>query len=181
MTLVNHAMEIVTQPVDYEVEIGGTATFSVKANGAVSYQWQFNNGVNGWMNTGSEGATTDTITVVCNSARYAYKYRCIVTDKDGKTLITDSVKMKDPNIIVDEVTYGKIGESTLQVMSYNGNATSLVIPTTIEVDGRIYTVTEIGEEAFMGNTYLESIDLPDTITVIHSRAFKNCSNLSVMK
>ena len=38
----------------------------------------------------------------------------------------------------------------------------------------------IGEEPFMGNATLVSIDLPDSITAIRARAFKNCTSLSQM-
>ena len=62
------------------------------------------------------------------------------------------------------------------VVSYAGNSASVVIPEV--VDGK--TVTQIGEGAFEENTALESIDLPDTITIIGKRAFKGCSNLSQM-
>ena len=83
----------------------------------------------------------------------------------------------DVSIILNDVTYEPLTDTTCAVISYSGSANSLVIPGT--VNGM--TVTEIGEEAFMDNKYLVSIDLPDTITVIRARAFKNCSNLSEMK
>ena len=35
--------------------------------------------------------------------------------------------------------------------------------------------------AFMGNTSVKSVDLPDSIAIIHARAFKDCTNLSEMK
>ena len=79
--------------------------------------------------------------------------------------------------IINDVTYAAITSATCKVVSYSGTATSLTIPETVEG----MTVVEIGEEAFMDNKYLVSIDLPDTITVIRARAFKNCSNLSEMK
>ena len=85
------------------------------------------------------------------------------------------------DIIVNGVTYERITDPTtqnvsLRVKSYAGSVSSLVIPTVVEG----LTVTEIGEEAFMGNTTLTSIDLPNSITVIRARAFKNCTNLSSM-
>ena len=80
------------------------------------------------------------------------------------------------DIVVNDVTYQKLTDTTCLVKSYAGSATSLTIPDKIEG----MTVTEIGEEAFMDNKKLVSIDLPDTITVIRARAFKNCSNLSDM-
>ena len=43
-----------------------------------------------------------------------------------------------------------------------------------------YTVTVIGECAFENKTFIECIDLPDTITVIKRRAFAGCTNLREM-
>ncbi len=65
----------------------------------------------------------------------------------------------------------------MSVVSYTGSATAITIPANPR-EG--YTVTEIGEEAFMGNTALVSIDLPDTVTAIRARAFKGCTSLSQM-
>jgi len=173
------AFEIVKQPEDFEVEIGGTATFSVEATGAVSYQWQFKSSKT-WSNTSSTGATTDTISVVCTEARYNYQYRCILTDKDGNTLTTNAVKMVNPNIVLNEVTYTILEGQDVQIFSYTGSASDLIIPETVEKNGVVYTVKKVGDSAFEGNTTLISIDLPDTITVIGKRAFAGCTSLSTM-
>ena len=171
------AFEIVTQPVDCEVAVGGTATFTVEATSVVSYQWQYKrSSTAAWSNTSSTGATTDTITVECNTTRYNYLYRCVLTGKDGTTLITDEVKMVNPNIVLDGVTYQKLDESTVTVVSYTGSASTVVIPEIVEG----YTVTAIAPDAFKENTILTSITLPNTITVIGARAFKGCTALSQM-
>lgn len=39
------------------------------------------------------------------------------------------------------------------------------------------TITEIGDSAFAGNTYLETVFIPATITRIQKNAFKNCSSI----
>ena len=52
--------------------------------------------------------------------------------------------------------------------------TKLVIPTTI--DG--YTVTSIGEEAFLRCTGLTSITIPESVTSIGSSAFSGCTSLA---
>ena len=81
-------------------------------------------------------------------------------------------------IVVGDVTYRIIEDTnTVVVAAYAGSSSSLTIPQ--EVEG--YTVTQIGESAFEGNTTLQSIDLPDTIVIIGKRAFAGCSSLSEMK
>jgi len=67
-------------------------------------------------------------------------------------------------------------ESGATIMGYTGSEASVTVPETINE----LTVTEIGDGAFEGNTTLEAIDLPDSITVIGVKAFANCSNLAVM-
>ncbi|MCM1071419.1 MAG: leucine-rich repeat domain-containing protein [Bacteroides sp.] len=54
--------------------------------------------------------------------------------------------------------------------------TSITVPTTIESDGDIYTVTGVGPNVFSGLRNLESVSLPSTITTIGSGAF-SCSGL----
>ncbi|MBR4730550.1 MAG: leucine-rich repeat protein [Prevotella sp.] len=80
---------------------------------------------------------------------------------------------------VDGITYVWTSESTVKVAGCTNSASSITIPTKVDS----YDVTEIGEGAFMGNEYLVSIDLSESdspITTIGNRAFKGCTNLSVI-
>ena len=173
--------EIVNQPLDSETAVGDMASFSVEATGVASYQWQYSmNGGKTWHNNSGDAAKTATFSIQATEARYGYKYRCKLTGADGTELITDVVAILSNAIIIDEVTYKTIDDSTCMVVSYAGSASSLIIPESIEHNGKNLTVVEIGTEAFMNNTILVSIDLPDTITVIRARAFKGCSKLSDM-
>ena len=159
--------------------MGDTAVFSVKAENVASYQWQLStNGGKTWNNS----STKDTMSFTLTAARMGYQVKCILTGLDGTTIETQVCKIIDPNITDSNgVIYEILEGTTLLVKSYSGNASSLVIVPTLEHNGTTYTVTEIGEEAFMDNISLTSIDLPDTIVIIHARAFKNCSNLREMK
>jgi hypothetical protein len=163
--------------------VGDTVQFTAvaeNAKGEVTYRWQFSkDGGETWANTSATGYKTDTITIIVTNAKYAYLYRCTVTAENG-VVETNAVKIVSPWIL-DNVQYEKIDAANCRVIGYTGTAASVVIPTTVEFDGAEYTVTEIGEEAFMGNTSLSSIDLPNTITAIRARAFKNCTSLSEMK
>ena len=175
------AVSIQQQPLDSETAVGDMASFSVEATGVASYQWQYSmNGGKTWHNNSGDAAKTATFSIQATEARYGYKYRCKLTGADGTELITDVVAILSNAIIIDEVTYKTIDDSTCMVVSYAGSASSLIIPESIEHNGKNLTVVEIGTEAFMNNTILVSIDLPDTITVIRARAFKGCSKLSDM-
>ena len=164
-----------TAKVDDNVVI--TATVS-GTTGTVAYQWQVSkDGGNTWTNTGLAGNKTEELRFVATKARLANQYRCAVTDENG-TWYSNEVQVElEKNIVWNDVLYKILTPSTCSVSSYTGNETTLVIPETVEG----MTVTEIGEEAFMGNASLESIDLPDTIIIIRARAFKNCTNLREMK
>ena len=54
----------------------------------------------------------------------------------------------------------------------------LVIPETIAIDGKEYTVTEIGTYAFLNNGSITSVTLPATVEIINNRAFFDCWNIN---
>ena len=60
------------------------------------------------------------------------------------------------------------------ITSYHGDASVLVIPSTM--DG--YDVIAIGESVFKEHSELTSVTIPDTVKEIHYEAFASCSNLS---
>ena len=59
---------------------------------------------------------------------------------------------------------------------YNDEKNPLVIPPTVENDGKTYTVVEIGKYTFEGQTGLKSITLPNTLQRIDSWAFHATNN-----
>ena len=54
------------------------------------------------------------------------------------------------------------------------------IPEKVEIDNVEYTVTEIAEDAFKGNTELTEVTIPRTVTTIGSGAFEGCTNLKAI-
>ena len=56
--------------------------------------------------------------------------------------------------------------------------TDIVIPSKVKDSvGTVYSVTEIGSNAFYGCTSLQSVTIPDSVTEIGSQAFSGCSSL----
>ena len=63
---------------------------------------------------------------------------------------------------------------------YSGSAPkgNLVIPETVEYEGVNYTVTAISSMAFENCTGLDSVTIPNSVTIISDGSFKGCDNLT---
>ncbi|MCR5570413.1 MAG: leucine-rich repeat domain-containing protein [Paludibacteraceae bacterium] len=59
----------------------------------------------------------------------------------------------------------------------NSYSFEVVIPEEVEIEGKKYKVTEIGESAFNSNC-IERVKIPHTITLIGNEAFRHCENLT---
>ena len=157
-------------------------SFTIAVTDADNLQWQADKGDGkGWVNleegTTWQGVTTDTLTFTATNTRATYQYRCVVSNSAG-SVESDVVTLTIGVIIeIDDVVYEALTDTTCKVTSYKGTSSSIVIPEMVQG----MTVTEIGEEAFMNNETIVSIDLPDTVIVIRARAFKGCTQLSEMK
>ena len=55
--------------------------------------------------------------------------------------------------------------------AYSGN---VVIPSTVEYNGMVYSVTSLGESAFSNCSSLTSVTIPNSVTSIGSDAFDGC-------
>ena len=78
----------------------------------------------------------------------------------------------------DGIQYVIIDEEAV-VTRYVGTSTNVEIPTTIEINGKTYDVTSIGERAFESCSSLKRIIIPSSITNIRYYAFSNCSSLTI--
>ncbi len=172
---------ITKQPESVQNIIGETAVFHVEAVGnGLTYQWFYMyGGATEFKVASYTGSKTDTMEIEIIRSRNGHQYYCQITDEDGYTLNTEIVKLTvlADTFVVDNVTYHILDANTVEVQSYAGTAASLTIPAT--VNG--YNVVRVGDAAFEGNATLASIDLPDSIQTIGSRAFANCSSLSEVK
>ena len=169
--------EEVTAPKDTYTDV----TVTVEGGTAQSYKWQwFKEGSTKFNDVGTSGyrnADTDTIRILAGEGRNGWKYRCIVTLTDGSEVTSNEMTLivAVTDVTINDVVYSKLTDTTCYVKAYIGNGTAV----TVEANVNGLTVTEIGESAFEGKA-IESIALPNSITVIHKYAFKNCTNLSSM-
>ena len=75
---------------------------------------------------------------------------------------------------VGEFLFTSVGNNTWRLDKYTGSRTNVYIPSMYN-NG---TVIEINEEAFSGNTSMQTLVIPDTVTSIGARAFSGCVNLT---
>ena len=82
-------------------------------------------------------------------------------------------------VTIDNVTYD-INESRGSAVLTDGKSVRRVnydVPSSIQTSTSTYTVTEIGEQAFSGNTNIKNVVIPQSVTTIGDYAFKNCNQL----
>lgn len=88
---------------------------------------------------------------------------------------------------VNGIYYQVTGENTCRVMpdapegpttnSYEGN---IIVPSTVEIDGKTYKVNEIGKDAFSHCWDLTGVTLPPTIERLDSNAFASSRGITSM-
>ena len=110
------------------------------------------------------------------------KYYTPVYNGTGRRTVSsyiDSGLVLDSSASGDTVTYKPAYDYTLDdegnatITKYNGYAHYIDIPEYI--DG--HKVVAIGSRAFEGNTYVQSVGIPDGVTTIGDCAFYKCNNL----
>ena len=72
----------------------------------------------------------------------------------------------------------KTAEVTYKTDSYNSYTRNVVIPKNISINNVFYSVTSIGNGAFLGCSGLISVSIPNSVTSIGGASFMNCSNLT---
>ena len=88
-------LAITSQPVSVSMNAGGYAYFKVSAVGeSVKYQWQYRTPSNStWLNATATGNKTASLKVPATANRNGYSYRCVLTDIDGNTMNSVSVRL----------------------------------------------------------------------------------------
>ena len=75
--------------------------------------------------------------------------------------------------------YEIIGSDTAKITGYTGNETKIQIPETItDTNDTSYHVTALGDYAFLGQSELEEITIPEGVTAIGIYAFCGCMKLT---
>lgn len=77
---------------------------------------------------------------------------------------------------VDGVFYKRTSVSTVMVVKNDNYSGDIVIPDSVTYGRWTYKVTAVDDYAFMSNTQVRSISLPQSITYFGYRAFYHCEN-----
>lgn len=75
-----------------------------------------------------------------------------------------------------EVTFR--GDSYDEYDKYEEYFGTVIIPSSVEYDGKTYSVTSIGNDAFFNCRKVTSITIPNSVTSIGDYAFYGCSSLA---
>ena len=92
-----------------------------------------------------------------------------IEEYGGSVLIDGLWYVLDESALTAEVVAPEEGSP-----SYQGD---VVIPESVEYEGRTYSVTSIGQSAFMDCTELTSVTIPPSVMEILENAFTGCSKL----
>ena len=78
---------------------------------------------------------------------------------------------------VGDFTVSYMEDGTACIVSYNGTDASVKVPSYFNTGDTLHPLTAIGAQAFMGNTAVTEVVIPDGVATIESRAFSGCVNL----
>ena len=95
LTVKSDGPVITVQPKPASAAAGGSARFSVTAVGSgLTYQWQYSkdNGAT-WTNSTASGTANATIYITVKASFHNRLYRCVVTDANGKTAVSEAVRL----------------------------------------------------------------------------------------
>ncbi|MBR2196832.1 MAG: leucine-rich repeat protein [Salinivirgaceae bacterium] len=101
-----------------------------------------------------------------------------ITVTSDTTIVAEFAENKP--LVASELHYEITSDSTVKVVFSNDYwyFTSIVIPNTTIIDGKVYSVTSIRDYAFQNCRNLISVAIPNTVTYIGENAFYGCDKLT---
>ena len=106
-------------------------------------------------------------------------YNAVVPWKNFKEIVAISDPIEIDGIWYKLYSTEKIAEVTRNQLIKNKKYTgSIEIPSTLNYDDVVYTVTKIGKDAFNGSNDLTSVTIPNSVTSIGFGAFEHCNALT---
>ena len=81
---------------------------------------------------------------------------------------------------VDDLNYTILQDNTVSVAAPQRYIKNVIIPASVEFNGKTFSVSTIGSDAFNGHIELESVIIPNSVTTIGDRAFDDCHDLGAI-
>ncbi len=79
------------------------------------------------------------------------------------TIICTTVCLAQERFTIGDLTYEVIDSNRVEVDRCSISATAVVIPDSVQLDGKTYTVSRIGTEAFKDCSRLDSVIIPSSV------------------
>ena len=102
----------------------------------------------------------------------------LTVGQSGPQLVPMMLTAASAETGTDGLQYSYHTDNTATVSRYTGAATELVIPAEVTHEDKTYKVTAIGGYAFLGNSTLTSVTIPEGVTTIEHYAFCDCTSLT---
>ncbi len=102
----------------------------------------------------------------------------ILPGGDGAPAVYD----KDDTLISGDLIYTITDDEEVEVAGIaDKNLKKLVIPGTVDAEGKAYKVTSVGQKAFYKNNKLQSVVIGNNVASIEDYAFYGCKNVKSIK
>ncbi len=167
--LLNVKPGFTTQPKATTAAVGSTAKFTVAAKGVgtLSYQWQaYNPNTGKWTDSSAASAKTATLSITVQAAHNNFKFRCVVTDGNGRTntssaaLLTVKVGIttQPKNVTVTAGTTAKFtivakGVGTISYQWQRWDKTKETWVDSTASGAKTATLSVPGQKTYSGNEY----------------------------
>ena len=90
--------------------------------------------------------------------------------------IVSNIVITGVSDVIDGLVY--LTSGTTASVSVAIDTVAIAIPSSVTIDGNVYVVNAIGDNAFYGCSSLTAITIPESVTSIGDEAFYNCSSLT---
>ena len=125
-------------------------------------------------------ANTETVTTITSETPITTTLELTVSNPNLENIDLSMITININETVLGTLTYSLNSGSgqSVSVASCSPDAEVVIIPETVQYNGRTATVTAIGNNAFGGCSSLTLITIPDSVTSIGGYAFSGCSSLT---